>query len=740
MKFLRCVGVAALIVLLTTQKVLAVAHTGAPTPFKFNPRHAATIIDNDDHMNVNNLDMVVTNHGSIAYDLITGNAGLIYPKGSTRTAVFAAGLWLGGKVVDSTGTDLRVAIGEYSQEFTPGPMAGGTFQADQPAFRNYRIERGDTTSSDYLGWPVDQGAPIDCLGNPLLLGDVTIWSVFNDADPGVHTNMNTDPLGVEVQQTVFAYNRAGPLGNIIFVKWKFINKGGNNLDSMYCSVWSDPDLGGFTDDLVGCDTTRSLGYCYNATNADGQYGSRPPAVGFDFMRGPIVQVSPGVFDTLGMTSFNRYINGTDPATAVETYNYMRGVKADSSFIHVFDDPNLPITTYQVSGLDPGLPSSPTNWLDSNPADRRLFLSSGPVNMAPGDSQEVVTAIIIGQGSDRIQSVYDMKNKDDVAQLVFDLNFDICAPPPEQPTADAGGPYSGMVGIAITFDGSGSTDPDADPLAYSWSFGDGSAAGTGVTPTHTYIAAGNYTAALTVTDPTSLSSTDTASVTIAATASAFTTGGNKTTSLAAGKPYTCIQVEAVDGSFMNSDLDLSSIRMISVGTGSVSQIFASRTDPAGPASKTTIDSDKNRNGIAEITACFKKSDLRLLFSALPAGPNTVSVDIRGDLITGSAIHATLTMVVKSTGGALAISVSPNPLNPRARLTFATSRPGAIRVHMFDPQGRLVMRIADTSVEAGDHDFSIEGETANGTKLASGVYFLKVWTQYDGQQVKRVTILK
>ncbi|HSQ60109.1 MAG TPA: hypothetical protein VLT84_06715, partial [Acidobacteriota bacterium] len=126
-----------------------------------------------------------------------------------------------------------------------------------------------------------------------------------------------------------------------------------------------------------------------------------------------------------MTSFNKYINGTDPGTAAEVYNYMSGLQAGGGPIYQFDDPLQPITTYQVSGD----PVTNTGWLDSNPADRRLFLSSGPFSMAPGDSQEVVTAIIIGQGADRLASISDMKAKDAVAQLVFDLNFDIPAPPP-----------------------------------------------------------------------------------------------------------------------------------------------------------------------------------------------------------------------------------------------------------------------------------------------------------------------
>lgn len=370
------------------------------------PSLAGAIFDNSSRMDVNTLDMAVTNHGAIAYDLLTGNAGLVYPKGSGLTVLFAAGLWVGARVNGGT----RVAVAEYGQEYTPGPMMGGTFLPDAPEFRNYRIESGGAGYGDYLAYAVPQGAPLDAQGNPLLLGDVTIWSVFNDADPALHSALSgrTAPLGIEVQQTVFAFNRAGPLGKAIFVKWKLTNKGANTLDDAYISLWCDPDLGAAADDLVGCDTTLSLGYCYNATNADAFYGSKPPAVGFRLLRGPVVQVSPGVYDTLGLTSFNKYVNGTDPAEPFETYNYMLGLHADGSPVYVNDDPSQPITTFQVSGLDPGQPNSNTNWLDSNPGDRRMMLSSGPVHMAPGDVQEVLYVVVVGQGTDRLSSITDLR--------------------------------------------------------------------------------------------------------------------------------------------------------------------------------------------------------------------------------------------------------------------------------------------------------------------------------------------
>src|SRR5207244_8057400 len=126
-------------------------------------------------------------------------------------------------------------------------------------------------------------------GNPQFFGDQTLWAVYNDADPGQHRNRagSTAPLGIQVEQTTFEFNQQGALGNTVFMKFRIINAGSNTLDSTYVSVWSDPDLGGAADDLVGCDTTRSLGYVYNATNMDDLYGSMPPSVAFDFLEGPI---------------------------------------------------------------------------------------------------------------------------------------------------------------------------------------------------------------------------------------------------------------------------------------------------------------------------------------------------------------------------------------------------------------------------------------------------------------------
>jgi PKD repeat protein len=59
------------------------------------------------------------------------------------------------------------------------------------------------------------------------------------------------------------------------------------------------------------------------------------------------------------------------------------------------------------------------------------------------------------------------------------------------TVDSGGSYSRQTGVAISFDGTGSSDPDGSISSYSWNFGDNST-GFGAPPNHTYNEAGTFT--------------------------------------------------------------------------------------------------------------------------------------------------------------------------------------------------------------------------------------------------------
>jgi PKD repeat protein len=106
--------------------------------------------------------------------------------------------------------------------------------------------------------------------------------------------------------------------------------------------------------------------------------------------------------------------------------------------------------------------------------------------------------------------------------------------PVSPVASIGGPYTGHIGSAISFNASGSSDPQGEALTYAWKFGDGTT-GNGVSASHTYTAAGGYSVSLTVTDTSNLSSTATTSASITAQAPVADAGG----------PYTGVPKVAVN---------------------------------------------------------------------------------------------------------------------------------------------------------------------------------------------------
>jgi len=306
-------------------------------------------------------------------------------------------------------------------------------------------------------------------------------------------------------------------------------------------------------------------------------------------------------------------------------------------------------------------------------------------------------------------------------------LDVC----RTPTANAGGPYNGLVGIPVGFNGTASSDPDGGELTYAWDFGDGTT-GSGSTSSHTYTSPGGYLVTLRVTNPCGLF--DDASVTAlmsnrCADALAFAQGGNTKVALNSGKPQTCIQLQPVNGSFAIQDVDPSAMSMVYQGV----RIPALST-------KAALGGDKNNDGIDEISVCFSKANLQVLFASLQ-GTQVVNVAIEGSLYSFAPICATnLDLTVKAGSGGNNASISPNPLNPSAVLTFSTTRSGVAKVQLFDLHGRLVKTLMDqTSAAAGYHDIQIDGRDTMGNRLASGVYYVKIQT-VEGTEAKAITILK
>jgi hypothetical protein len=309
-----------------------------------------------------------------------------------------------------------------------------------------------------------------------------------------------------------------------------------------------------------------------------------------------------------------------------------------------------------------------------------------------------------------------------------------------PTANPGGPYSGIAGVAVSFDGSASSDPDGNPLTYAWDFDASNGIGVdavGAMPSHIYPAMGAFTVTLSVTDNgdgdpaqvCSASAMTTANIATACDATVF--NGYDTIRLGSGKPFWFAYVQPASGCYANTDVITSSFVLK----------YAGRQIPA-EATKTSIDGDKSGDGIQEIKVSWSKDNLRTLFTGtgLANGHNTVLVTVEANLVAGGKLSGTTQLDVVNNGNFTISAVAPNPLNPEATLTYTTTKQGPVRIDMFDIQGRLVRRLVDApAMTAGTHDVKIDGRDGRGEKLPSGVYYIR-GTSSEGAFKHLVTILK
>ena len=417
-----------------------------------------SIIGLTTRMNVNRIDLGLENNGNTGLD---GNT--FYPNGTNLVFLFAGGPAASGFVNGELRT-AWMASASRIQETQAG--AWGMPPEDDRA-RFYEVSGSDDFGSDaYKDWATAVetfGAPFQDLDGdgqydpnvdrPDILGDKVIYCVYNDGTPISQRTprLGTAPMGLEVHQTVWAFDRGDALGDVVFFRYRLINPTENDIKDFIFTGWVDPDLGQYTDDLIGSDTTLSLGFIYN-DGTDDQYGINPPAFGIDFFQGPIVEtgnptdtayVKKGPFfgaDTipgwknLPMTSFMYYIQSDpvlgDPENAQVARNYQEG-----GLDHDGNPVNPP--DWGVGGTedtDPrffysGDPVTGTGWLDATPSDKRFMVNSGPFDLAAGDTQDVVLAYVVGQGADALNSVTVLKTNDILAQASYDNNFKAAPPLP-----------------------------------------------------------------------------------------------------------------------------------------------------------------------------------------------------------------------------------------------------------------------------------------------------------------------
>jgi hypothetical protein len=259
-----------------------------------------------------------------------------------------------------------------------------------------------------------------------------------------------NPQGIEIQQTVFAQKDSADLNNVIFVKYRLINKGTvvDVMDSVYFGLVDDADIGDSgMNDLSGCDTLLNSVFTYHKLGSgDNKWGTTPPVETITLLQGPLSYIpgisftdvnGNGIYDAgtdtpidtaynlggpllgksiypgaknLGMTSANQYFKAFGYQYPIQIRYLLEGRTQDGNFF----DP-CTFSWGQVLGgtncanVNPlyvfsGDPLKQTGWICTNAVDQRNLLNAGPFKLEKNKPVDIISANIVGRGTDPLNSL------------------------------------------------------------------------------------------------------------------------------------------------------------------------------------------------------------------------------------------------------------------------------------------------------------------------------------------------
>jgi hypothetical protein len=358
--------------------------------------------DTTETIDANRITMFAGNNGILSNDFFReineDFYGFYYQADTTKSVIWASGLWMAASVRGGIRTGMAYySSGATYTEFSPGPYKSDI--TDSTKFKVYKITRDDLTNPGdvWINWPVDLGAPVDSAGNPLLLGDQTLFSVYNDADTSRRDFAagSREPLGAEVRQLVYAYDKEKYLGDAVFVDLEIINRSETTWDSLFIGLWADPDIGRPDNDLVGSYQPGSMIYGYS-DKLDQEFEN-------------FGQAAAGVI-TLGAKAghtdyYDPYLaSHTNPVpffpiTPEQSYYYVQGLDSAGN---IYVDPTTSDTTRFIFDGDPRYN---VGWLDQVPDDKKTVVSSGPYRLRPGQSVTVSFAYV-AQTSIDMKTTFD----------------------------------------------------------------------------------------------------------------------------------------------------------------------------------------------------------------------------------------------------------------------------------------------------------------------------------------------
>lgn len=359
----------------------------------------------------NQVEICVSNYGTFGQDGIGNNPGCFWPQGTNHTYIFGAGIWFG--TIDPITGDTLVTIGYGPHggecEFAPG-LAG--WSINHPAAIIYINPEN---------WP----PPPDTL--PMAPQEVVShedsWCCFNDCDSAYHVPGDTRPIGIEVYQTVYAWDTPC-VQDIIFFTYEAKNVSGHVLNECYFGVCADCDIGNETGGNDRCAGILERAYIVNGDTIivddviyqwqEEECPGTPPwfpgTIGFDLLQTPFDLVAgmdkdndgipdqyerdsvyyvnnlpssmwdvdndgvpdwrdPSQWPQMHVSALKRFTLGFEPMSDPERYAVMAGYNFVSGQYEPFDT------------------------IPDDPDDQRFIMASGPFSLAPDSIVTMIFAIM-----------------------------------------------------------------------------------------------------------------------------------------------------------------------------------------------------------------------------------------------------------------------------------------------------------------------------------------------------------
>ncbi len=339
--------------------------------------------------------------------------------------------------------ELRVSGNVIHDNYFPGPIGPGMKigTPDNPLYRVYTIRAGQAAEDDYLDWPAQLGAPVDTSGAPLFYGSPQMFWVMNDLDTtSMQAELFSDPMGVEVQCVLHPHFSQGNLtSDALILRLTYINKSSDTIREAYIGYRADPDIRDAQNDAAGSDSARALAYVYDQY----RYQHLPDedaasaAFGVCMLQTPVtpaeeedrarwkdgwragyrnVSLSAAVAPVKSAGPQQDPVGDPNRSEVPERYHALMQGRGLNAVVR------NPLTGEPSRFWFNGDPVSGEGWLvddgwlindeivSDKAGDKRILISAGPFDFAPGDTQQVVIALIAARGASRGAAVHLLRDR------------------------------------------------------------------------------------------------------------------------------------------------------------------------------------------------------------------------------------------------------------------------------------------------------------------------------------------